>query len=281
MTTCVREEIDARCCACRSPISTTPGSPVYRTLKATNQTRGLDQFVVEGDKLVERLAASRFPVVSILATDRFDCSRLEQSLPGDVPVYWVPYEQIHAIVGFPFHRGVLACGQRVPWPACEQIVRLAGRRSTLVICPRISNPENLGAIARIGDVFGIDAILAGPSCPDPLSRRVLRVSMGSVLRLPVIVSDRLDALAAQLVTDLDVEFWAAVADPSAASFETKRRPDRLALVLGDEDQGVGSDWLNRCRRTITIPMRTGASSLNVSVAAGILLYHLTRHAGET
>ena len=58
----------------------------------------------------------------------------------------------------------------------------------LVLCPKISNPENLGAIARIGDVFGIDAILAGPECPDPLSRRVLRVSMGAALRLPVIAS---------------------------------------------------------------------------------------------
>ena len=150
-----------------------------------------------------------------------------------------------------------------------------------MVCPKISNPENLGAIARIGDVFGVDAILAGPSCPDPLSRRVLRVSMGSVLRLPVIVSDRLDVLAAQLVTDLGVEFWAAVADLRGSSFETERRPDRLALVLGDEDQGVDRDWLDRCRRTITIPMRSGASSLNVSVAAGILLYHLTRPSGET
>ena len=159
-----------------------PRIAVYRSLKATNQTRGLDHFVVEGDKLVRRLAASRFPVVSILATDRFDGSRLDQILSEDVPIYRVPFEQVHAIVGFPFHRGVLGCGRRIDWPECKQIVRFAGKRCTLVICPKISNPENLGAIARIGDVFGIDAILAGPSCPDPLSRRVLRVSMGSVLR---------------------------------------------------------------------------------------------------
>ena len=63
---------------------------------------------------------------------------------------------------------------------CDEIIARAGPRLTLVVCPRLSNPENLGAIARIGDVFGIDAILAGPSCPDPLSRRVLRVSMGSI-----------------------------------------------------------------------------------------------------
>jgi len=258
-----------------------PRIALFRTLKATNQTRGLDQFIVEGEKLVRRLAASRFPVVSILATDRFDHSRLAETLPDDVPVYSVPYEKIHEIVGFPFHRGVLGCGQRAPWPACDEIVRLAGKQCTLVVCPKVSNPENLGAIARIGDVFGIDAILAGPSCPDPLSRRALRVSMGSVLSLPVIVADRLDALAARIGAELSVEFWAAVADPQAAPFETCHRPDRLGLVLGDEDQGVQRDWLDRCRLTVTIPMRSGASSLNVSIAAGILLYHLTRHAGET
>ena len=163
-----------------------PRIAVYRSLKATNQTRGLDQFVVEGEKLVRRLAASRFPVVSILATDRYDSSVLEASLPADVPVYIVPFELD------PRDRRVSVSPGRARAAVGECPGRLAGkssgspaRRSTLVVCPRISNPENLGAIARIGDVFGVDAILAGPSCPDPLSRRVLRVSMGSVLRMPV------------------------------------------------------------------------------------------------
>jgi tRNA G18 (ribose-2'-O)-methylase SpoU len=252
-----------------------PRIAVYRSLKSTNLTRELDQFVVEGEKLVRRLLASRFPVVSILTTDRY-VDRFERSLPDDPPVYVVPFEWIHEIVGFPFHRGVLACGQRTPWPACDEIVDRCAGRSTLVVCPQISNPENLGAIARIGDVFGVDAILIGPSCPDPFSRRVLRVSMGSVLHLPVIVMNPFEDEVLRLLARLDVELWAAVAESSASSFETETRPDRLALLLGDEDQGVAPLWLGHCRRSITIPMRAGASSLNVSVAAGILLYHLTR-----
>jgi RNA methyltransferase, TrmH family len=99
--------------------------------------------------------------------------------------------------------------------------------------------------------------------------------MGSVLRLPVIVADRLEAIADRLASELNVGFWAAVADPGAVSFKTELRPDRLALVLGDEDQGVSREWLDRCR-AITIPMRSGTCSLNVAVAAGILLYHLTQ-----
>jgi tRNA G18 (ribose-2'-O)-methylase SpoU len=188
----------------------------------------------------------------------------------------VPFETIHAIVGFPFHRGVLACGLRVPWPSWEETMGRGDRRLTLVACPKLSNPDNLGAIARISDVFGVDAILAGSSCPDPLSRRVLRVSMGSVLRLPIYISHGLEETVARLRTDHRVEFWAAVASPSAEPFETAERPPRLALVLGNEDQGVEPGWLAWCTRQMTIPMHRHAGSLNVSVAAGILLYHLCK-----
>ncbi len=198
-------------------------------------------------------------------------------LPASVPVYVVPFEKIHAIVGFRFHRGVLACAQRTAWPAIEEIMRRGEGPCTLVVCPKLSDPENLGAIVRIGDVFGINAILAGPSCPDPLSRRVLRVSMGSALRLPVIVLDRLEETASRLASSFQVELWAAVTDPLADSFDQRSRPDRLALILGDEDRGVDADWRARCLRSITIPMRPGAGSLNVAVAAGILLYNLTRN----
>jgi tRNA G18 (ribose-2'-O)-methylase SpoU len=251
-----------------------PRIATYRSLKATNQTRGLAQFVVEGEKLVERLLASRFPPVSVLLTDRHE-PRFRPKIPDTVPVYVVPHDLIDSIVGFPFHRGVLACAQRRPWPL-DEIVTRAGPRLTLVICPKLSNPENLGAIARIGDVFGIDAVLAGPSCPDPFSRRVSRVSMGSNLRVPTIVSERPVDVADRLVQDEHLVLVAAVADPAAENFDRVVRPDRLGLVLGEEDQGIDQEWLARCGRIVTIPMRSGAGSLNVAVAAGILIHALTR-----
>jgi tRNA G18 (ribose-2'-O)-methylase SpoU len=252
-----------------------PRIAIYRSLKATNQTRGLYQFVVEGEKLVGRLVASRFPTVSVLVTDRY-LQKLAGALPEEVPTYVVPEAIVDSIVGFPFHRGVLACGERLAWPALGEIVERAGARLTLVVCPRLSNPENLGAVARIGDVFGIDAIVAGPSCPDALSRRVLRVSMGSSLRVPVIVSERLSEIFDDLVRHHRVGLWGAVADPAAEPFEAIRRPDRLGLVLGDEDQGIEARWLGKCAHKVTIPMRPGAGSLNVAVAAGILLHAFTR-----
>jgi tRNA G18 (ribose-2'-O)-methylase SpoU len=252
-----------------------PRIGIYRSLKATNQTRRLEQFVVEGERLVERLLASRFPTVSVLMTDRHE-PRFLPRIPDGVPAYILPRERINWLVGFPFHRGVLACGHRLPWPPVAEVVRVSPDLLTLMICPKLSNPENLGAIARIGDVFGIDAILSGPTCPDPFSRRVLRVSMGAVLSLPVLVSERLTETADDLARKHNVELFGAVADPEAEPFETVARPRRLALVLGDEHEGIDPAWLGKCRKRITIPMRAGASSLNVAVAAGILIHHLTR-----
>jgi tRNA G18 (ribose-2'-O)-methylase SpoU len=252
-----------------------PRIAVYRSLKATNETRDLDQFVVEGEKLVERLAASRFPLASVLVTDRHE-PRLNIQIPDDIPKYVVPYDLVHEIVGFPFHRGVLASGFRLPPPDIDTILERASPRGRLVFCPRISNPDNVGAIARISDVFGLDAILAGPECPDPLSRRVLRVSMGSALRIPIIVHEDLGGLADHLTTVWGVELLAAVAQLGAEPFDTFPVPARWGLILGNEDEGVDAEWSSRANRVITIPMAAETASLNVSVAAGILLYRLSR-----
>ena len=250
-----------------------PRIAIFRSLKATNLTRRLDQFVVEGEKLVARLFESRFPLVSVLVTDRHE-PRSELAIPEDVPTFAVPHELIDRLVGFPFHRGVLACARRLAWPSITEIVNSHEGHLLLVICPKLSDPENLGAIARIGDVFGIDAIMTGPECPDPFSRRVLRVSMGSILRVPIIASDRLEAEIESLVELFGLRLLAAVADPAAVPYDQVTRAVRLGLVLGDEDRGVLREWLERSHERITIPMREGAGSLNVAVAAGILIHAL-------
>jgi tRNA G18 (ribose-2'-O)-methylase SpoU len=252
-----------------------PRIAIYRSLKTTNLTRTLNQFVVEGGKLVARLLGSRFPLVSVLVTDRH-LPALGFSVPEEVPTYVLPHDLIDRLVGFPFHRGVLACAERRPWPPIEEIVSSQGGPLLLVICPKLSDPENLGAIARIGDVFGIDAIMTGPECPDPFSRRVLRVSMGSILRVPVMASERLSDDLDRVIKVFDLRLLAAVTDPAAVPYDQVSRPPRLGLLLGDEDRGIEPDWLGRCHERITIPMREGAGSLNVAVAAGILIHGLSR-----
>lgn len=253
-----------------------PRIAVYRSLKATNATRDLNYFIVEGERLVERLIASRYPTDSVLLTDRH-LDRLQTAVPDDVPLYVVPFEKVHELVGFPFHRGALACGRRLPAPSWRELWGKASGTLRFVVCPQISNPENLGSIARLCDAFDVDGILAGPSCPDPLSRRVSRVSMGSALRLPVIVAHDLLGVAAEMKNTLGVEFFAAVAG-DATPFEEVALPKRLGLVLGDEDRGVDPAWVAQCRRSITIPMPGRASSLNVSTAAAILIYRFANRA---
>lgn len=254
-----------------------PRIAVYRDLKATNRTRHLNQFVVEGERLVARLIESRFPIVSALLAERYE-GKLASSIPDDVPVYVLPDAMVDRVVGFPFHRGILASGERRPWSSIEELAGDRSRPFFAVVCPKISNPENLGAIARIADVFGAGAILAGPGCPDPLSRRVLRVSMGSALRMPVVVEDHPMEVARRLIEASGFELFAAVADPSAVPFTRAGQPHRLGLVLGDEHEGVDPAWLPLCRAAVTIPMRPGAGSLNVAVAAGILIHHFATSA---
>jgi tRNA G18 (ribose-2'-O)-methylase SpoU len=255
-----------------------PRIAIYRHLKATNLTRASGQFVVEGEKLLDRLLASPFRLASVLTGDRHE-GRLAAKVPSEVPRYVVPHPLLDLLVGFNFHQGVLACGERSPWPWPDLVglVDRAGKSSTLVVCPRLDNPENLGALIRLGDVFGIDAIVVGPRCPDPLSRRVLRVSMGTSLRLPVIVSGDLENDLARLVLAGGFTTVATVvaSDAKAEPLDTFRRPDRLALVLGSESAGLGPEWVGRSDRRLTIPMRPGAESLNVAVAAGIILHHVT------
>jgi tRNA G18 (ribose-2'-O)-methylase SpoU len=248
---------------------------MYRDLKVTNLTRNSGKFVVEGEKLLDRLLASPFELDSVLATDRL-APALSARVPAEKPLYVVPEPRIGEIVGYNFHRGVLACGVRGPARGALELARAVRPIATFVVCPRIDNPENLGAIVRIADVFGVDAVLTGSRCPDPLSRRVLRVSMGSALRVPVVVAEDLAAEVARLRDAHGFVTAATVVDPGAEPIDTFRRPGRLALFLGSEGHGLEPTWLALCDVRVTIPMRAGAESLNVAVAAGIALHHVTR-----
>lgn len=252
---------------------------VYRNLKATNATRDAGLFVLEGEKLLDRLLESRqFPVESVLVTDR-RAGDIAPKVPEGVPLYVVPHERVGALVGYDFHRGVLCSGRRVTWEDAERLVERAlegSSRLTVVACPGLKNPENLGAIVRLCDVFGVDLVLADESCPDPLSRRVMRVSMGTALRVPVRVESDLAGVMAKLERRFGVACVATVTDADAEALERFARPERMALFFGSEGEGLSSLWVARCARRLTVPMRPGAESLNVAVAAGIVLYFTMR-----
>ena len=256
-----------------------PRLAVFRHLKPHNSTRHLGSFVLEGEKLLLRLLESpQFQIESaVLSPSRAE--RLRSTIPSEIPAYVLDESLISQLVGFPFHLGVISSARRTPWMPVATYCEAAFKRQnriTLAVCPAVNDPENLGAIARIGDSFGIDGILAGPNCPDPLSRRVLRVSMGAVLRLPVWQESDLAQATRELARRVPLRLAACVAQPEATPLHEFDRPAALGLVFGNEAQGLPHEWVARCEDQLTIPMRSGADSLNVAVSAGIILHHVMR-----
>lgn len=248
----------------------------YRDLRRTNGTRDAPWFIAEGNKLVDRLLISRFPTHSIFADESY-LDELLPHVPGNVPVYVAPRKLLEATIGFHFHRGCLACGMRLP---AMQLHDWSphGERSTIVVCPDVQDPTNLGVVLRNCAAFGIDLVLLGDKCADPFSRRVLRVSMGAVLELAILTPRDLAADLANLQREYDVRTIATVLDPAADVLDTAARPARMALLLGSEGHGLEATWTDTADQRVTIPMELGTDSLNVAVASGIFLYHYTRRA---
>lgn len=259
----------------------------YRNLKFTSEMRRARLFVAEGDKLVRRLLLSRFQVHSVLAGEQF-LAAAGLEIPPDVTTFVAPDALLREIVGFKFHRGVLACGIRdrdeclasvvdrllatVPEPSPNQATG-DDKHTTVVVCIDIQDPTNLGTILRTADAFGVTAVVLGGDCADPFSRRVLRVSMGAPFQLPLVQSAHLAADLTVLRQRCRMTLLAAVADSSGEPLDRVDRPNRLAILLGNESDGLSPQRLDQCDGRVTIPMAPRADSLNVAVATGILLYH--------
>lgn len=246
----------------------------YRQLKETNATRREGLFVCEGAKLARRLIESDFETGSLLVGERWadDFANISAS----TPVYVVCDAWIDEIIGFNFHRGVLACGKRRPPRSVDDLCRNLGERCVLAVCPDVQDPENLGTILRIASAFGVDGVVRGKKTADPFSRRVLRVSMGASLRLPIAASDDISGDLHRLGEVWRLERWATVLDADAIPLVELTRPDRLALLFGSEGHGLDRGLVGQCDRRVKIPMAPGVDSLNVGVAAGIFFHEVMR-----
>jgi tRNA G18 (ribose-2'-O)-methylase SpoU len=242
----------------------------YLNLKDKDLEVRAGLFVVEGEHLVRRLLASNLAVHSVLMTNQ----RFEQRIwpvPPDVPVYLAEAAAISAILGFNFHRGVLAMGIRPHMLQLHEFLHPDVKR--IVICPEINDVENLGSIMRTAAALGYQHLLLGPSCCDFYARRALRTSMGGVFKLKICrVSDMTCAMQ-QIKMEYRFQLHAAVLDEKAVSLAKIRPPQKVALVFGAEAAGLTQEYLAECDRMVTIPMSMQTDSLNVATAAAIFMYY--------
>jgi len=255
-----------------------PRVALYRNLKDRALDRSGKFFIAEGEYILRRLLKSDFPVESVLLADR-RVEEIAPIVPASVPVYAAPSEQMQRILGMKFHSGVVACGRRKPPRGIDEVLlapSAAPAHMMLVVLPDISNVENLGSLIRLSAGFGADALMLGPQCHDPFWRQSIRVSMGTIFRLPLIQSQDLPRDLKRLQSEWGVELIATVLDPSSQPLAEARGSDRMGLLFGGEAQGLSAEIVSACDRRVTIPMKLGTDSLNVAVAAGIFLYHFTR-----
>ncbi len=143
-----------------------PRLALYRDLKSPAAKQRSERFVVEGQLLAERLLLSGLGVESVLVEERL-AEAWAALVPADTPLLVIPRGWVRELIGFRFHRGVLACGLRPPSRDLRQLVQSAGDTSAWVACVSVQDPENLGGIMRSSAAFGVHALLLGPECADP------------------------------------------------------------------------------------------------------------------
>lgn len=251
----------------------------YRALNDPAARRQLERrgryFVVEGLLALEALLDSRYPVRSVLATER-RAERVAALVAGRAPLLVRPEAEVAAVAGYDVHRGVLAAADRLPLPDPDAVVAGA---TTVLVAEGVGDHENVGALFRNAAAFGVGAVLLDPTTADPLYRRSVRVSLGHVLRVPWTRAspwpDGLGTLADQgfAVLALTPAADAAPVREAIAALGSAGRP-RVALVVGAEGPGLTDAALAAASRRVRIPLAPGVDSLNVATAAAVALYAL-------
>ena len=236
-------------------------------------------FIAESPKVIDRALDAGYEPVSLLMERRQITGPAAGILSrcGDAPVYTADRELLAALTGFELTRGVL-CAFRRPAPRpVEELCRDARR---VAVLEGIVDSTNVGAIFRSAAALNIDAVLINPSCCDPLCRRAVRVSMGTVFQVPW--GQLGDSPADWPEKGMDVlhalgfkTAAMALSDRSVSiDDEQLAREPKLAIVLGTEGDGLAASTIASCDYTVKIPMSHGVDSLNVAAASAVAFWQL-------
>ena len=234
--------------------------------------------IAEGVLVVQRMLASRFTPHALLGTER-RLDELKDDLAGSkglaVPFYRTSADVMARVVGFHLNRGVLGAARRVPEPSVAQLVE--GAR-TIAVLEGVNDHENLGSIFRNAAGLGVDAVVFGSGCADPLYRRAVRVSMGHALLVPYARSANWPADLAML-KESGFRLLAMTPHGDACTLAGAMaavRDDRIAVLVGAEGPGLSPAALRLSEVRVRIPMSRGTDSLNVATAAALAFYERVR-----
>ncbi|KOU29248.1 rRNA methyltransferase, partial [Streptomyces sp. WM6372] len=232
-------------------------------------------FIAEGEKVIRRAKDAGYEMRSMLLSAKWvDVMRdVIDELPA--PVYAVTPELAERVTGYHVHRGALASMQRKPLPAADELLAAegAGTGHRIAVFEGFVDHANLGAAFRSAAALGISAILLSPDCADPLYRRAIKVSMGSVFSVPYA---RLDQWPADLekVREAGYRILAMTPSPKATPLDQvpPERFERSAIMLGSEGHGLSTYALRAADEWVRIPMAEGIDSLNVAAASAVAFY---------
>ncbi len=235
--------------------------------------RGL--VIAEGVLVVQRMFASRFAPHALLGTDR-RLAELAADLTGSgVAYYRASAEVMAAVIGFHLNRGVLAVARRSPELSTAAV--LAGAR-TVAVLEGVNDHENLGSIFRNAAGLGVDAVVFGPGCADPLYRRAVRVSMGHALLVPFARAQSWP-WELNIMRDNGFRLLAMTPDsrsPGLAEVMGGLAGEKVAVLVGAEGPGLTETAMRASDARVRIPMARGTDSLNVATAAALAFYERAR-----
>jgi tRNA G18 (ribose-2'-O)-methylase SpoU len=250
-----------------------PGIAAYRQIAEPSAIARAGLFVAEGRWVVERLLARpRFTTESVLVSNTAHAALFRDAgEPAGVPVYVVDQTLMDRIVGFNIHRGCLALARRPEVPVLTQ--QTVATASRVLVLEGVNNPDNVGGIFRSAAAFGVDIVVLGPGCGDPFYRKAIRTSMAATLDVPYVESGPWpDAI--ELVKAAGLRVAALTPATHAAPLDSMDPRQRFALMLGTEGGGLTPQAMARADARVCIRMTRQIDSLNVTVAASIVLHHL-------
>ncbi|MEU7142754.1 RNA methyltransferase [Nocardia sp. NPDC046473] len=250
----------------------------FRDLKSADRRPDLPGrqglVIAEGVVVVQRMLDSRFRPTALLGVARKYTELAEDLAEVDVPYYRATAEVMAEVVGFHLNRGVLAVARR---PATLSLDDVIDKARTVAVLEGVNDHENLGSMFRNAAGLGVDAILFGDRCADPLYRRSVRVSMGHVLRVPFAqVPDWPDGL--DILRRKGFQMIALTPSPAAVNLAMAMTGERVALLLGAEGPGLTEEAMRATDVRARIPMSPGTDSLNVATAAAMAFYERVRTA---